>query len=151
MKRTFGKTNFWWNALLVKRSTCLCFQSPFAGKTMEVYLPFTQSLWYKMGVLPEPGSGPSAEEMEKGFLTLTGCLVVQRVRSGHSIIIYIYTQYICLVGGDWNSRDWTGFYGIWYRYTIWFTILYSVCIYIYIYIWVNYNDLTVRPNPGNPS
>ena len=64
----------------------------FSGKTMEVYLPFTQSLWYKMGVLPEPGSGPSAEEMEKGFLTLTGCLVwVQRVRSGHSIIIHIHT------------------------------------------------------------
>ena len=25
-----------------------------------------------MGVLPEPGSGPTAEEMERGFLTLTG-------------------------------------------------------------------------------
>ena len=38
---------------------------------VSIYLPFTQSLWYKMGVLPEPGVGPSQEEMSKGFLTLT--------------------------------------------------------------------------------
>jgi len=38
---------------------------------VSVYLPFTQPLWYRLGVIPEPGVGPSQEEMEQGFLTLT--------------------------------------------------------------------------------
>jgi len=59
---------------------------------IAVYLPFTQSLWYKMGVLPEPGSGPSAEEMEKGFLTLTGYAETKNKEAKMKAVMKFYTD-----------------------------------------------------------
>ena len=59
---------------------------------IAVYLPFTQSLWYKMGVLPEPGSGPTAEEMERGFLTLTGYAETKDKKAKMKAVMKFYTD-----------------------------------------------------------
>merc|ERR1712178_545006 len=37
----------------------------------SMYMPFMTGFWQMCGAIPQPGSGPSAEEMDKGFLTLT--------------------------------------------------------------------------------
>merc|ERR1712192_36672 len=37
----------------------------------SIYLPFLVGFWQAVGAIPAPGSGPSREEMDKGFLTLT--------------------------------------------------------------------------------
>lgn len=37
----------------------------------SAYLPFMGGFWQSVGVMPQPGSGPSAAVMEAGFLTLT--------------------------------------------------------------------------------
>merc|ERR1711972_61215 len=37
----------------------------------SIYLPFLEGMWQALGAIPPPGQGPSKEEMDKGFLTLT--------------------------------------------------------------------------------
>jgi len=37
-----------------------------------VYLPFLKGFWEAIGVIPAAGAGPTREQMDEGFLTLTG-------------------------------------------------------------------------------
>jgi len=39
---------------------------------VSLHLPFTMGLWRKLGALPEEGGGPTKEEMEQGFMSVTG-------------------------------------------------------------------------------